>query len=84
MAANIPAPTRDQIEEVMAMTTCYDENLIFSALQAKNNDLSAVINEFFDDPEKVKIPPSLPHSSSSLGARSQRPGHSRIPIPPQD
>ncbi len=54
MAVNINAPTQEQVYEVMSMTTCYDENLIYSALQARNNDLAAVVNEFFDDPEKVR------------------------------
>ena len=74
MAVNISAPTQEQVYEVMSMTTCYDENLIYSALQARNNDLAAVVNEFFDDPEKVR--------TSTPRRDAQRPRLSNGVFPP--
>ena len=54
MASNIPYPTDELVELAMSMTEYYDRDTLISALQAKNNDLQAVLNEWFDDPEKVR------------------------------
>ncbi|KAH8898537.1 hypothetical protein GQ53DRAFT_817799 [Thozetella sp. PMI_491] len=54
MAANVPYPTDELIETAMAMTEYSNRNVMIAALQAKNNDLEAVMNEWFDDAEKFK------------------------------
>ncbi len=62
MAANIAHPTEDEIATAMSMAEYYDRTVMISALQAKNNDLQAVMNEWFDDSEKVST--SLPHDGT--------------------
>ena len=52
----LPPPSDEDISMVMDITGFPDRQMIHTALQAKSNNVEAVMNEYFDSPEKVELP----------------------------
>jgi len=48
-------PSDDDINTVIDIIGVSDRGLVRSALQAKNNSIEAVMNDYFDSPESVSL-----------------------------
>jgi hypothetical protein len=54
-ADTMAQPSESDIEMVMSITGFSDRHIVTAALQAKNNNVEAVMNEYFDSPERVSV-----------------------------
>jgi len=48
-------PTEIAIQTVIDITGFEDKQIVASALQAKNNNVEAVMNDYFDSPDRVGL-----------------------------
>ncbi|KAK0636272.1 hypothetical protein B0T17DRAFT_518645 [Bombardia bombarda] len=69
--SGVSSPTQDQIQLLMDITGIADAAMLSRAYKAKNGDLEAVTNEFYDSQEKFQSAYSWDESAFSLGREGE-------------